>query len=192
MHMTDTHADRSNEAPLRAMHGHTCSADVPFARLSIGPANYEIADALNEEDMLAFRSEGHTIWTAIDRRISDGWNRIGADILLADPDSVYEFLRTHAVRVAKVLEPQVEQSFDTLGTPWQVRFISSFSAEISFDGGEWEMVNLGARASVDHRERAILTLIKSSVDVKTIFSQSVENWASRIATGCSIAPLMPA
>ncbi|NBV60280.1 MAG: hypothetical protein EBR73_04295 [Rhodobacteraceae bacterium] len=99
-----------------AFHGRSCNAGPAFARLSIGSASYEVADALSETAHLAFRATGGHIWTALDRTIADGWIKIAADIVLIDPDSRYQFLHTHAVRQSQDEPSGAALEFLTLGT----------------------------------------------------------------------------
>lgn len=189
MHMTDTHAAPA-AMPLNPLHGRVCSAANPFARLEIGRNVYEVAQALTEADMLAFRSEGHRTWTALDRRVADGWGRIAADIVLADPDSLYDFLYTHAVRIPADGPSSSVMEFDTLGTRWTVRPLAQGQCKIAFSGAEPVLVDLGKSSPVNSREPAILALLKSDLDVRGHFDEALSHWAERIATGVQVQPIM--
>ena len=141
MIMTDTHNPTPSK-PLNDMHGRVCSAGAPFARLQLGKNIYEIANAIADTDMLAFRGDGCRTWTALDRRQSDGWARLGADILLADPDSYYDFLQTHAVRVSGDSRKGGPVQFDTLGQKWSVRLEDGGRCLLEFGDDEWSEVDL--------------------------------------------------
>jgi len=173
-----------------AFHGRSCNAGPAFARLSIGSASYEVADALSETAHLAFRATGGHIWTAPDRTIADGWIKIAADIVLIDPDSRYQFLHTHAVRQSQDEPSGAALEFLTLGTSWQVVLQDNGSAEVRFANEAPVMVNLGPKAPAGRRERAILSLLDAKRDAPDLFGAEFAQWAHRIATGVSIAPVM--
>lgn len=177
------------ELARKAIHGHTCSAGAPFARVTIGSNSYEIADAISEDRLLAFRATGHHAWTALDRQVSDGWIKIAADILLTDPDVLYEFLQTHAIRTALSGNDPCEMDFDTLGTIWSARVFNSGSAEIRFPGEAWKRADLGTKVASERRTRAILTLLAVEVNARCRFEPHITDWAHRIAMGVSVQPV---
>lgn len=189
MIMTDTHKPTSH-MPLNDLHGRVCNAGAPFARVQIGKNIYEIANAITEAEMLAFRGEGCRTWTALDRRQSDGWVRIGADILLADPDSYYDFLQTHAVRISGDSRKDEPVHFDTLGRKWSVRLEQGGRCLLQYKGSEWSEVDLGERPPADLRERSILALMKSDLGFEECVRTDFEQWAERIAMGVQVQPVM--
>lgn len=189
MIMTDTHNPTPSK-PLNDLHGRVCSAGAPFARLQLGKNIYEIANAIADTEMLAFRGDGCRTWTALDRRQSDGWARLGADILLADPDSYYDFLQTHAVRVSGDSRKGEAVHFDTLGHKWSVRLEDRGRCLLEFGDGEWSEVDLGERAPADLRERSILALMKSGCGFENRVRKDYEQWAERIAMGVQVQPVI--
>lgn len=187
--MTDAIPDTSaQERPRNARHGHSCSASVPFARLTIGSASYEVAEAAGEPSLLAFRADGQQEWTALDRKVSDGWIEIMADILLLDPDVLFEFLQTHAVRISADEKPPCQLEFDTLGVKWSARLTENRDGEVRFGSGEWQHARLGLKAPEDRRERAILILLATTADARARFEPHISHWARRIAQGVTVQP----
>lgn len=189
-HMTDTPIPQNENRPRSASHGHVCSAGAPFAQLSIGLRTYEIAEALSEGERLAFRAKGQQEWAALDRVIADGWVEIASDILLLDPDMLFDFLHTHAVRTGTGAEPPYEMEFNTLGIKWAARLLQDRDGEVRFGSGTWHHARLGLKAPSDGRERAIMVLLAACPDVRTRFEPHIVHWARRIAQGVRVIPVM--
>ena len=168
-------------------HGSVCSAEAPFARLRLGNNAYEIAHALHEDSLLAFRPEGSQTWTALDCGIADGWHQIGADIVTTDPDALFNFFQTHAVSVETTGDLV---KFDTLGTVWAAKLQDEEHVAISFDNGPWEVIRLGRKTEGGYRERSILGLLAASVDAAGHFGDDLRRWAQRIAAGLTVEPIM--
>ena len=171
-----------------ARHGHVCRASECFARLSIGSGRYEVAHATDCPGLLAFRGEEQAEWTALDRRVSDGWIEIGADILLLDPDVMHSFLQTHAVCIAMRDGPTPEMDFDTMGIAWSARLLDNREGEVRLADGTWHHGAQGLRPATDARERAILVLLKAVPDLRAHFEPHVSLWARRIAQGLRVMP----
>lgn len=189
--MTDSQMPHTDlRGPLSARHGHICSAGQPFARLTIGERAYEIADTTDGSGMLGFRSAGQQEWSALDRQLEEGWVTITADILLLDPDVLFDFLQTHAVRCADTSEDSSQLDFDTLGVKWSARLLQDRDGEVRFDGGDWHYARLGLRAPNDGRKRAIMLLLAAMPNARALFEPHVTNWASRIAKGVQIHPFL--
>jgi hypothetical protein len=189
--MTDIQPPRPDaDRPRSARHGHSCRAKVPFARLGIGPGTYEVAEMADDSALLAFRVEGQQEWTALDRQISDGWVEIAADILLLDPDVIFEFLQTHAVSVGTENEPLYEMEFDTLGVRWSARLLENRDGEVRFADGAWQHARLGLQAPRDGRARAIMILLATTRDARARFEPHISNWARRISQGVSVQPIL--
>jgi hypothetical protein len=188
--MTDTFAPRAESCPRCASHGHVCSASAPFAHLTLGARSYEIAEATGEGERLAFRAQGQQEWCALDRRIAEGWIEVGSDILLLDPDVLYDFLMTHAVRTQTAQEPPYDMAFDTLGTKWTARLLQDRDGEVCFGDGIWHHARLGLKAPQDGRERAIMVLMAALPDARLRFEPHITNWARRIAQGLRVMPVM--
>lgn len=187
LQMTDSAL--SPEAARKAIHGHTCSAGAPFARITMGSNRYEIADAISEDALLAFRAEGQTSWTALDRSVADGWVKIAADILLIDPDVIFEFLHTHAIRTSATEGIPCEMDFDTFGKKWSARLLVGGIGEVRFGNEPWKRADLGPKAPPERRTRAILTLLACEPDSRHHFEPQITEWARRIATGVSVQPV---
>lgn len=188
--MTDTLFPRADCRPRCASHGHVCSAGTPFAQLTLGVRNYEIAEATGEGERLAFRAQGQQEWCALDRRIADGWIAVGSDILLLDPDVLFDFLMTHAVRTSTEQEPPYDMTFDTLGTKWTARLLQDRDGEVCFGDDIWHHARLGLKAPQDGRERAIMVLIAALPDARLRFEPHITHWAHRIAQGVRVMPVM--
>lgn len=184
-HMTDVRGPI--EGVRHPAHGSVCSAGNPFALLRLGDKNYEIAHAIHETDLLAFRPQGSDAWTALDASVADGWHQIGADIVTTDPDALFQFFQTHAVRVGTNGD---EIQFDTLGTVWSVKLEDKESVSVRFGNGPWEVVRLGANVQGGYRERAILALIAGKIDTASLFGEKLRDWAHRIAAGLTVEPVM--
>jgi hypothetical protein len=188
--MTDTFVPRTDSQSRCASHGHVCSAEAPFAQVSIGSRSYEIAEALREGDHLAFRTHGQQEWCALDRRVADGWVAIASDILLLDPDVLFDFLHTHAVRVSTTQEPPYDMEFDTLGIKWTARLLQDRDGEVSFGDGLWHHARLGLKAPSDGRARAIMVLLAATPEARLRFEPHITHWAHRIAQGVRVIPIM--
>jgi hypothetical protein len=189
--MTDIQPPRPDaDRPRSASHGHSCRAKAPFARLGIGPGTYEVAEMTGDGALLAFRVEGQQEWTALDRQISDGWVEIAADILLLDPDVIFEFLQTHAVRVGTENEPPYAMEFDTLGVRWSARLLENRDGEVRFGDEAWQHARLGIQAPRDGRARAIMILLATTRDARARFEPHISNWARRIAQGVRVQPIL--
>ncbi|MFD0857539.1 hypothetical protein [Roseovarius aquimarinus] len=189
--MTDQR--RMADAVRSARHGHLCRAGAPFARLDIGPRGYEIAHSLGPDGpdgTLAFRAEGHQEWCALDRRIACGWTAIAADILLLDPDVLFDFLQTHALRRKTEDGSAMELDFDTLGVAWSARLLQDRDGEVSVAGGPWHHARLGLRAPAEGRARAIMLLLAAVPDARSMFEPHVGEWAYRIAQGVRVTPIL--
>ncbi|MEQ8900731.1 MAG: hypothetical protein RID11_14570 [Roseovarius sp.] len=189
--MTDIQTPRPGaDRPRSASHGHSCRAKAPFARLGIGPGTYEVAEMAGDSALLAFRVEGQQEWTALDRPISDGWVEIAADIMLLDPDVLFEFLQTHALRVTTETEPPYEMEFDTLGVRWSARLLENRDGEVRFGDEAWQHARLGLQAPRDGRARAIMILLATTRDARARFEPHISNWARRISQGVSVQPIL--
>lgn len=115
--MTDTYTQHVERQHTGVQPGSICSAGAPFAMASIGPRSYEIAEILgDDESAIAFRIAGCQQWTALGRRTEDGWGQVAAEILLLDPDVLYDFLQTHAVRHRDKRDPALQHAFQHAGS----------------------------------------------------------------------------
>ena len=187
--MTDVYADLlPAERKRNASHGHICRAGAAFALLQIGQRRYDIAPALLEEDNLAFRVEGQEEWTALDRTLEDGWVKVGADILLLDPDVLFEFLLTHAVSSVSEGDNPYQLDFDTLGVRWSAILLHDRDGEVRIGDGAWQYARLGLNAPKDGRKRAIMLLLATLPNARSYFEPHITLWARRIAQGVTIRP----
>lgn len=162
----------------------------PFAILMLGTDRYEIADVtIDDQERLAFRPEGASEWTALDRTLEDGWTRVGADIVLSQPEAVKSFLQTHAVRLSgDGVEDELE--FDTLGTVWHVSLGSSGLAAVAFADRSIVPLKYKDELPDDARDKAISILLKAIPDVHDHFEEDIDFWAVRIASGVTVLPVM--
>ena len=187
--MTDVYADLlPAERKRNASHGHICRAGAAFALLQIGQRRYDIAPALLEEDNLAFRVEGQEEWTALDRTLEDGWVKVGADILLLDPDVLFEFLLTHAVSSVSEGDNPYQLDFDTLGVRWSAILLHDRDGEVRIGDGAWQYARLGLNAPKAGRKRAIMLLLATLPNARSYFEPHITLWARRIAQGVTIRP----
>jgi hypothetical protein len=109
---------------------------------------------------------------------------------LLDPDVLYDFLMTHAVRTQTAQEPPYDMAFDTLGTKWTARLLQDRDGEVCFGDGIWHHARLGLKAPQDGRERAIMVLMAALPDARLRFEPHITNWARRIAQGLRVMPVM--
>lgn len=187
--MTDIYSDLlPAERKRNASHGHICRAGPAFALLQIGARRYDIAPAFGDGDNLAFRVEGQGEWTALDRTLDDGWVKIGADILLLDPDVLFDFLLTHAVSSVSDLENLNQLDFDTLGVRWSATLMHDRDGEVRIGDGAWQYARLGLNAPKDGRKRAIMLLLATLPNARSYFEPHITLWARRIAQGVAIRP----
>jgi hypothetical protein len=189
--MTDKIQPPANYAATRNPgHGHICSAEPPFASLQIGSRTYDIAHALRDDAMLAFRVAGQQEFSALDRQLTDGWVKIGADILLLDPDVLFDFLLTHAVTKRSATGDLTQMEFDTLGVHWSARLLHDRDGEVRLGGGDWQYARLGLNAPKEGRKRAILLLLATLPNARSQFEPHITQWAERIAQGVTIKPVI--
>lgn len=188
--MTDTHEQQVVRRTTGPLPGSTCSAGAPFALVSIGSRSYEIAEISGEADgTIAFRVSGDGEWTALGSRTDDGWNRVGAEILLLDPDVLYDFLQTHALRTQTSPVPPYSMTFDTLGVSWSASLTQDHDGMVSFDGDKPRHVRLGRNAPSDGRARAIMLLLSGYEDARERLEPHISQWAQRIAQGVCVKPV---
>ena len=188
--MTDTYTQQIERRHSGVQPGSICSAGAPFASVSIGPRSYEIADVLGDEDsVIAFRIAGCDHWTALGRRTEDGWAQVTAEILLIDPDVLYDFLQTHAVRTGTSEAPPYSMHFDTLGVAWSASLTGDRDGMVCFADDAPRHARLGRNAPSDGRARSIMLLLSAYPDARSRFEPHISQWAQRIAQGVSVKPV---
>jgi hypothetical protein len=186
--MTDTYTQQSERQFSGVQPGNTCSAGAPFAQVSISPRSYDIAEVISDEaDRIAFRITGESEWTALGRSTADGWAQVAAEILLLDPDVLFDFLQTHAVRTGTV--PPCCMEFDTLGVTWSACLNHEHDGTVGFAGDEPRHARLGMSAPSDGRARAIMLLLAAYPDAHERFEPHISQWAQRIAQGVCVKPV---
>ena len=188
--MTDTYTQQTARRTGGVQPGSACSAGSPFALVGIGARSYEIADVLgDDETAIAFRVAGGAEWTALGSRNEDGWGQIGAEILLLDPDVLFDFLQTHAVRTGTSPVPPYCMTFDTLGIGWSACLMQDRDGTVSFENDDPRHVRLGRNAPSDGRARAIMLLLSAYPDARARLEPHISQWAQRIAQGVSVKPV---
>lgn len=188
--MTDTYTQHVERQHTGVQPGSICSAGAPFAMASIGPRSYEIAEILgDDESAIAFRIAGCQQWTALGRRTEDGWGQVAAEILLLDPDVLYDFLQTHAVRTATSETPPYSMHFNTLGLAWSASLTQNRDGTVCFEGDEPRHARLGRNAPSDGRARSILLLLSAYPEARARFEPHISQWAQRIAQGVCVKPV---
>lgn len=188
--MTDTYTKQVERGHGGPLPGSACSAGAPFALVSIGSRSYEIADVLGDDaSTIAFRVAGHQEWTTLGSRASDGWGQIGTEILLLDPDILYDFLQTHAVRTGTSETPPFSMVFNTLGVEWSASLLQDHDGIVCFEGDEPGHTRLGRNAPSDGRARSIMLLLSAYPDARERLEPHISQWAQRIAQGVSVKPV---
>lgn len=188
--MTDTYMRQVEHRHGGPLPGSACSAGAPFALVGIGSHSYEIADVSGDDaSAIAFRVAGHQKWTALGSRASDGWGQVGAEILLLDPDVLYDFLQTHAVRTGTSETPPFSMTFDTLGVGWSASLLQDRDGTVCFEGDEPRHTRLGRNAPLDGRARSIMLLLSAYPDARERFEPHISQWAQRIAQGVCVKPV---
>lgn len=188
--MTDTYTQQVERQHTGVQPGSICSAGAPFALVSIGARSYEIAEILGDDlSAIAFRIAGGAEWTALGRRAEDGWGQVGAEILLLDPDVLFDFLQTHAVRTGTSETPPYSMHFNTLGVAWSASLTQNRDGTVCFEGDEPRHARLGRNAPSDGRARAILLLLSAYPDARARFEPHISQWAQRIAQGVCVKPV---
>ena len=188
--MTDTYTQQAERQHVGVQPGSTCSAGAPFALVSIGSRSYEIAEIAGDDaSAIAFRIVDGEQWTALGRRTEDGWGQVAAEILLLDPDVLYDFLQTHAVRTATSETPPYSMKFDTLGVAWSASLTQDRDGIVFFGGDEPRHARLGRNAPSDGRARSIMLLLSAYPDARDRFEPHISQWAQRIAQGVCVKPV---
>lgn len=188
--MTDTNTQPADRLYSDVRQGSACSAGAPFSQVTIGTRHYEIADvAGTETGAIAFRVAGEPTWTALSRKVADGWERVAAEILLHDPDVLYDFLQTHAVRLQTSAAAPYRLDFDTLGVTWSANLLHDHDGTVCFAGDAPRHVRLGRNASSEGRTRAIMLLLAAYPDARDRFEPHISQWAQRIAQGVCVKPV---
>lgn len=187
---TDTYKQPVERHYSDVQQGSPCSAGAPFSQVTIGTHNYEIADVEGTDSgAIAFRVLGEATWTALSRQVVDGWEQITAEILLRDPDVLFDFLQTHAVRLQASTESPYRLDFDTLGVAWSADLLHDFDGMVCFAGDTPRHTRLGPNAPSDGRARAIMLLLAAYPDARERFEPHVSQWAQRIAQGVCVKPV---
>lgn len=189
--MTDTYMRLVERRHSGLQPGTICSTGAPFATLSIGARSYEIADVTgSESSMIAFRVCGGIEWTALGRRTEDGWGQVAAEILLIDPDVLFDFLQTHAVRITTIDTAPYCMEFDTLGIAWSACLTQDHGGTVSFADEDPRHARLGLNAPSDGRARAIMLLLSAYPEARARFEPHISQWAQRIAQGVCVKPIL--
>lgn len=186
-HMTDAPIASAAPGPAMACAGIVTSR--PFARIVLGDLVYDVAERDNDPEALAFRNVGFGDWMCLSRSLEDGWSRIGADILQADPASLRRFLLTHAVRQSGWYRTGEVIHFDTLGTAWSVHCHDAGRADVVLADHAPRAVDPGLAQSEDPREQAIELLLIAYPDLATRLGAEVDHWAVRLASGAVVTPV---
>lgn len=188
--MTDTYTQQVERRHTGTHPGSACSAGAPFALVGIGSRSYEIADVQGDDDTaIAFRVAGSQEWTTLGSRTADGWGQVGAEILLLDPDVLYDFLQTHAVRTGTSEVPPYCMTFDTLGVGWSACLLQDRDGTVSVADDAPRHARLGRNAPSDGRARAIMLLLSAYPDARNRFEPHISQWAHRIAQGVCVKPV---
>ena len=187
--MTDTYTPQTARQHSGVKPGASCSAGAPFAQVSISPRSYEIADVTSDDSgAIAFRITGEQEWSALGSRTSDGWGQVTAEILLLDPDVLFDFLQTHAVRTRTV--PPYSMEFDTLGVAWSASLHHDRDGTVRFRDDAPRHASLGDNAPSDGRTRSIMLLLAAYPDARDRFEPHISQWAQRIAQGVCVKPIL--
>lgn len=187
---TDTDRQPADRQYSDVQEGRACSAGAPFSQVTIGTHDYEIADvAGTKTGAIAFRVTGESTWTALSRQVTDGWEQVTAEILLRDPDVLYDFLQTHAVRLQTSTASPLRLDFDTLGLAWSANLLHDRDGTVCFAGDAQRHARLGQNAPSEARARAILLLLAAYPDARDRFEPHVSQWAQRIAQGVCVKPV---
>lgn len=168
----------------------TCTQAQAFAIVELGQKRYRVADRLDGQTGLAFCDDTGGPWYLLDAVIADGWARIGAQILMTDPDVMRHFLLTHAVRVKGWYRLGERITFETFGITWSVALVAHDRALVTLADRPAVGVDPVHAKSADLREQAIELLLHADPDLEQVFGPHIAHWAYRIATGLRILPVM--
>lgn len=167
----------------------------PFAKVELGQKRFLIAEWVGDGESaahagLSFCEEGSDTWYCLSRVLEEGWTRIGADLLMADPMVLHHFLMTHAVRLRGWYRVGERITFDTMGTTWSVALPRADCAVVTLGADKPVPVDPRKAASTDLREQAIELLIAARPDLPQVFGDKIAHWAYRIASGVRVLPVM--
>ena len=183
---TDRHHQRHGKTSFTPL---PCEETVTaFAQIDLGQKTFQIAN-FGSRGSLAFRDGGDGSWIGLSRRIEDGWNRIGADIVLSDPEVFDHFLRTHAVRVSGAVEIGQTIVFAMMNSSWSARLLSDTRVGMRIAEGDWVETDLEPGPQETLRDRLIAAFETAFPDAAERFSDDLDHWAERIAAGAAVRPL---
>lgn len=182
----DLYTDTPNLQPI-GITG-TIVPDV-FARLRLGEAVYTIGEDRNAR--LYFMSGASSPWRPLHRRLEDGWQEIGATILIATRDALHDYLRMHMIRLTPDDAPGAETRYDVGGFVWDLRRVSDDTVAVRFPFHDWRHVHVAPPVSgLAPNEFAIAVFSAARPDLGRTMAENVHAWAKRLASGAIVTPIM--
>lgn len=162
---------------------------VAFAKLRLGDSTYTIGEC--SEGTLFFLTDESDSWRQLDRTLEDGWQEIGATILMSTRDALHDYLRMHMIRLTLDNTSWAETSYDIGGFVWDLRSVSADTVAVRFPLHDWRLVNVSKiDPNVTVREYAIAVFSAARPDLGKTLAENVRAWAKRLAAGALVTPIM--
>ncbi|MGS4946815.1 hypothetical protein ACVDG3_15140 [Meridianimarinicoccus sp. RP-17] len=168
---------------------HDAAMPVPFALLRLGNATYTVGEG--PRGRLFFMNDDAGGWDDLNRTLEDGWQEIGARILVSTRDALHDFLHTHMIRLATENASADDTRYDIGGFVWDLRPVSADTVAVRFPLHDWRQVTVpGLDPKATPRERAIAVFLAARPDLGRTMAGNVHAWAKRLAAGALVTPIM--
>lgn len=187
------HVVAIGDAPRRPSLAHaTPPVWTPFARLTIGSDDFDIAEA-SDYDPIVFRLAGATgEWTELRHSLVDGWTEIAAEVLSATQDVTSEFVKMHMIRRRDLPLDEVAEIYELGPLCWMLRETET-GYETRIRGEQWQPLRqppAPAERAEPSRDRshAIRALLQLWPDLPARIDHDVRSWVHRMVAGAKVAP----
>lgn len=165
------------------------TSDKPFATLRIGPTGYQIGEG-EGEGVLKYRVGEDGDWIDLQRNQAEGWQRIGAEILISTRDALYDYANMHVIKITEEgAEPDVFE-YDLFDFRFELQSDMS-GGVIMLNIPEMGWVEVHDENPADYnsrRELAVHALFSAAPQLADEFADDVEAWAERLAAGATVEP----
>lgn len=162
----------------------------PFSALRIGNNTYQIADG-ETEGSLMFRVDEYHGWVCLEHTLEHGWQKIGAEILMATRDAIHDYAKMHTIKMPMPSDDPEHFSYDLFEFQWEMK---AFPAEnrVSLnipDRGWVAYTDIDVESFGSRRAASIYALVHAAPELVDNFRADVEAWATRLAAGATVEPI---
>lgn len=156
----------------------------PHARLRIMERDYLIA-AHPMTDVLHYSCVSDNAWSALSHSNADGWTKVAAEIIQADIDVPYEFVKMHLIRRRDLPTDEIAEAFELLGQVFWLRRVET-GLELRLEHAEWSRVDVDPDLPPQDRARAVALHLGRSRTIAV--EKAAADWAQRMAHAVQVSP----